>query len=109
MNAWAVLLVHTEDHLSQLSHGLGSVMTERKLATNCSRGCPFLPESQVAPREPFAGSGSLPGQDLGGADRAAEYPVMNLAEAGSFLEIAPIADADKNKIAYQNAGRLLRI
>ena len=47
-----------------------------------------------------------------GVDRilcAVDYPIMSLADARPFLENAPIPDADKNKIAYQNAERLLRI
>jgi predicted TIM-barrel fold metal-dependent hydrolase len=47
-----------------------------------------------------------------GVDRilcAVDYPIMSLADARPFLENAPIPDTDKNKIAYQNAERLLRI
>lgn len=40
---------------------------------------------------------------------AVDYPIMNLAKARPFLENAPIPDADKNKIAYQNAESLLGI
>lgn len=40
---------------------------------------------------------------------AVDYPIMGLGDARPFLESAPIPDSDKEKIAHENAERLLRM
>jgi predicted TIM-barrel fold metal-dependent hydrolase len=47
-----------------------------------------------------------------GADRilfAADYPYEDYAEAGSFIETAPIGESDRRKIAYGNAKALYKL
>lgn len=47
-----------------------------------------------------------------GAERilaAVDYPIMSLDTVRSFIEHAPLPDADKEKIAHGNAERLLRV
>jgi len=47
-----------------------------------------------------------------GADRimfSADYPYSSMAEARTFLNQIPVSPADKERIAYGNAERLLRL